>query len=250
MNFEDMSAGDIVATVYSRFEPRTVWDADRLAGLNTDEPPRLYCPSCRAHGTLVERSKRDDGTGTEWHCRSCKAVSARPAILQRKGGISATSTRGGRDNDWSIVDGIIAGKVMSAVESLPMPARSWTLWVYTDHTLSGHQSVVLDHVIANLDSMESKAKLLGESYKIIQLILLLSDNVREQARNGNPLHSLNFIAQSIGIPASEIKGSSRERKWTRIRGQIEDVFDGLDSDMAAAVMTAVATRINTPSVAC
>lgn len=249
MNFEDMSAGDIVTTVYSRFEPRTVWDPDRLAGLNTDEPPRLYCPSCRTHGTLVEREKRD-GDGVEWFCRSCKAVSARPAVLQPKGGISATSTRAQRDNDWSIVDGIVAGKVMSAVESLPMPARCWTLWVYTDHTLSGHQSMILDYVIANLDTAESKVKLLSESYKIIRLILLLSDNVREQARNGNPLHSLNYIASSIGIPASEIKGSSREKKWARIRHQIDDVFDRLDSDMAAAVMTAVSTRIQAPAAAC
>lgn len=250
---DDMTAGEIVGLVYSQFEPRAVWDADRLAGMNTDEPARLYCPSCNKLGIFkksetyavtVNNGGKDITVNHPWYCPSCKTYHAHPRSLTRRGGMGGSETRSSkRDNDWAIVDGIMAGKVMHAVDSLPVPARSWTLWVYTDDAQAGYQSALLDHIIAQLDSAETKARTLREGYTIVRLILLLTDNARERQRNGRELRSLNYIADSLRIPASEIKGDKRDRKWARIRKDIDHVLTLLEGEMDSAVMAVVESRM-------
>ena len=224
-----MTPGEIVATTYAKFEPRPLWDIDRLRGMKLDHPPRLYCSICGKHDTVdyIETAKK-------WHCRSCKGWAARPSILRKKGDIKAKQSQGTRDKDWTIVDGLEAGRVMTAVENLPPAAESWTLWVHTQHCQTAHQTVVVNEAMRHVNRQGKE--LPSDGIKIFWLAVMLADNARESMRNGGKAHSLGHIARELGIPQSELSGI---RKWGRLSSLIDGVYDGLDRQMASAVIRAI-----------
>lgn len=254
MNFSGMTAGEIVAHVYSAFEPAPMWDADRLRGLNTDSLPRLYCPDCRNHGTIQLGSSYDppkrnteNGDAHEsqkktWYCSACKSWHRRPLVLRAKGGIGGTESRSSRDNDYRIVDGIEAGKVMAAVESLPNPARCWSMWAHTQHGTAQMQNDIVWHALIELDKRgQEKPRTYQDGRNALVLAVMISEDSRERARNGRARYDDASLSASISVNQSQF---ASDRLWGRLRAGLIEIYDALELDMSRAVIAAIREPIS------
>lgn len=249
-----MTAGEIVAHVYSAFEPAPMWDADRLRGLNTDSLPRLYCPSCRKHGMILrgedydpprrnpDNAEKHESQKSHWFCSNCKTWHRRPLVLRAKGGIGGTESRASRDKDWKIVDGIEAGKVMSAVESLPDSARCWSLWAHTHLGTPAMQNTLVEFALVELDKLGmDRPQSFREGRSALVMAIMMSDDSRERARNGRALHTPESLAAAVRVNPSQMH---RERRWGKLRAGLIEVFDALELDMSRAVIAAIHRPIN------
>ncbi len=254
MRLHGMTPGEIVAHVYSAFEPAPMWDADRLAGMNTETLPRLYCPACMKHGTiqrgdLCEPPRRNPDNGekhasqrSSWYCHACKTWHRRPLVLRSRGSIGGTESRSARDKDWKIVDGIEAGKVMSAVESLPTAARCWTLWAHTQTGTPSMQNTLVECALVELDrSGMDRPKTFREGRAVLVMAIMVSEDSRERARNGRSLHTSASLSAAVRVSPSEM---NRERRWGKLRDGLIAIYDALDMDMARAVIDSLRTPIS------
>ena len=248
-----MSPGEIVARVYSAFEPAPLWDEDRLRGLNTECLPRLYCPACRHHGSIMrgdmfdpprrnpENNNKHASQQSHWFCALCKTWHRRPLALRARGEVTGVESRSPKDKDWRIVDGIEAGKVMSAVESLPVGARCWALWAHTHTGTAAMQNTIVEHALLALDGRGiDRPATFREGRAALVLSILVSEDSRQRARNGNTLHSAASFAAAIGVDSSQMVAS---RRWGKLRNSLSSVFDEFELAMGHVVVEAIHSRL-------
>lgn len=247
MGFDSaLSAADIVTKVYSYYQPGVLWDADRLRdafdATRSDEPPRLYCPSCGQHDAMRPRERQvKNGAGgitTEkfWRCVSCSAESKHPKILTHRGTIDARQTHSStRDIDRQILLGIQAGKVMSAVERLPLEPRAWSFWAHTPLGTSDHRGTLFEYSARRCDAEGFRAEGLGEAAGALAVILRI---VSDAARPSVMASTASELAKLAGVNRSQFSG----RRWALLVAIVRSGLDALEGQMADAVYTAVGDR--------
>lgn len=223
------SPGELITLVYSHYQPASCWDGERLVGMisSSEEPPRIYCPGCKQHGTLRPIERRP--TGERFRCASCKGEFKRALVLKRRGQVTATSSRNTTDQDWAIVDGMSAGKIMSIVETAPAPERAWALWVYAPQATVEHKRCLMDHLIDAMDSMPLPIRDLKHGTRVLQLIDAVLDDWQSTSR---PPQSDASLSRLIGVNKSLFVAG---RHWWRIKQAIEDACQQIDDEMLSKI---------------
>lgn len=226
--------GEIITLVYSYYQPGSCWSGERLAAQisKNEEPPRLYCPSCRQHNTLkqVDADREAGEKDPVWLCKSCGCRSPRPKILRRKGGINFPATQVHKEQDMVIVDGMRAGRIMSAVERAGEPFTAWAMWAYTPEASLRHKQQIQGHVISALDeSAFVKPKTLGESVRVVLLISLMLDE-RKNASRG--IRGPSQMAAAIGVSPAQF---SPGRRWCQIKTRVGELLQDVDDHLMTLV---------------
>jgi len=203
---------------------------------STGKTPMLYCPSCHARESLKDAF--GEGGARVWRCDKCQATCKRPAVLAKKGAITATQTNSGlRDNDWRIVDGMEAGRILSVIEKLPAECRAFGTICYTDNGTAHDERIVLEYGIDRYDAREGKkAATLGEIVKILELIQHLIADTAQRFRNGRGKYTDYRLAEMLGVDRSEFVPT---RAWGRRKSIIVEVLDDIDRRALQPVAEAI-----------
>jgi hypothetical protein len=239
MKFNGLSGGEIVTMVFSQFEPRTVWDADRLAGVNSNELPRLYCPSCMQHSTIWLRDEKrtENGVKLPWYCRSCKTWHRRPKQLMRRGEVTGTQSQPGKEH-YALLD-FDAINVMRAIDVMPRLLKAWTLWVHTDTVTASHQPTIVDEAISAVDRAQLKPDNYHEGVKLYFFAEQLAINERELIRTRRNKYSVERMAAGLGVGTRQLQAG---KKWGTLRDIIEKRLRDLEAEMDSAIINALTVQ--------
>jgi len=190
------------------------------------EPPRLYCPSCSTHGNCYEtgRDKRDE----KWGCRSCESLFRRPSMLTCRGKMNAKQSAGGKDNDWRIVDGMDAGRIMSLVGKLPhdkVPVRAWCMFCNTREFTWFDIDDVADYVYSELKKIGLLPQISRDTATHNDVVRALMDDLKAGYSNGTGLYTDSHLARMVGVNRMEFHAS---RTWGRFKSVVIAAIDDLD----------------------
>lgn len=236
MRYHGLSGGEIVAQVFSQFEPRTVWGGDVAIDVRLHENARLYCPGCHQHNTIFLRDEKhaENGVKKPWFCRSCKEWHRRPKKLTRKGEISSTQTRPVKKH-YALLD-FEAITVLRVIDQMNPLLRAWTLWVHTEKASLTLQPKIVNEAINIVDAADYKPQSYSEGVRLYFFAEQLAENERQLMRTSRPKYSVEHFATGLGVGTRQLQAG---KKWGAIRELIQRRYRELESEMETIIVGAL-----------
>lgn len=191
------------------------------------------CPFCKKPNTSKAIEPTDEHPKDRFACKSCGERYPKPLVRKVRGSINMASSVSRGPSDWRIVEGVEKGLVQNVVESLPGAQGAWVMYAYTDKSTSNDEAILLDYIVNGMDDGGAgKPRNWHHAKKVLCLVAMLMEHIRQQEMNGTKRYSKPQLAAAIGV---DVGGFQPRKHWGRIYEAINLCLGALNANALSPV---------------
>ena len=137
------------------------------------------------------------------------------------------------DNCGRIWNGLEKGRVIVATETLPVAARAWALWCYTDEAGSAHEAAILDWLCDQIDQAPPvRLDGMGRLRRLLVVMHMLMLDACHRERCGRHRYNSADLARAAGVDRAQFGPT---RTWGAFRRCVEAHLERLIAESLAPV---------------